>query len=278
MKNEAILDYYILNGDVYSTDNMDIFNQIGFPSIYEVIRVIDGIPLYFEDHIYRMRKSAELLGYEIFKSNEEIINQISRLIKVNNSPNLNIKLLCSNLTEKNQIILVYFIESHYPTKQMYNRGIHTILFNSERKNPNAKVVNTSFREKVNEKIKAEKAYEAILVNSAGYITEGSRSNIFFVKDNSVYTAPAGDVLLGVTRKRIVALCKNVGINVVEKNVHVDNLDEIDGLFMTGTSVNVLPITTIDNKKYDSVNNEIIKRIGEEYLQDVRGYINLKKKK
>lgn len=275
MKKEAIKDYFILNGEVATVSDTRIFEEIVKSPIYEVIRVIDGIPLFFEEHIERMRRSSEIVDYSIYRSDEEFFFDMKKLIEINNVKNLNIKLLCVNIEGKGQIFLAYFIESYYPSEEVYKEGIHTILYDFERVNPNAKVLNISFKEDVKNKLKEEKAFEALLVNKEGYITEGSRSNMFFVRGDKVYTAPSGEVLLGVTRKHIVEVCEKLNIKVVEENIHVEDLDKIDAIFMSGTSVNVLPIATVDEKRYDSVNNNIVKAIGNGYLEEMKKYLKSK---
>src|SRR5690606_23042999 len=147
---------------------------------------------------------------------------IVRLIEANEEGNLNVKLLYSS-SEGNPMLFVYFIKSFYPPEEYYKEGIHTILFNYERENPNAKVQRSSFKEQINEELEKNKAFEALLVNSNGYVTEGSRSNIFFVKKNKIYTAPEGAVLLGITRKYILQVCKELNIEVVEENTHIDEI-------------------------------------------------------
>ncbi|WIV11753.1 aminotransferase class IV [Proteiniborus sp. MB09-C3] len=278
MYNESILKYYMYNGEIEPTSNDEGFEKASSPLIYEVIRVIDGVPIFLEGHIERMRKSAELIGKTIKKTDEEIKQEIHRLIDSNKEYNMNIKLLCSNVDSPNQTFMAYYIKSSYPEKEVYEKGIHTILFHSERENPNAKIVNADLRQRINDEIKEQNAYEALLVNRKGYITEGSRSNMFFVKGDKVYTASAGDVLLGITRNEIMNVCKEQNIEVIEEEVHMDSLKDLDGAFMTGTSVNALPIATIDDIKLDSVNNSIIKRIAEGYLQKMQEYIKLNIKK
>lgn len=275
LKKEAIKDYFILNGEVATVSDTRIFEEIVKSPIYEVIRVIDGIPLFFEEHIERMRRSSEIVDYSIYRSDEEFFFDMKKLIEINNVKNLNIKLLCVDIEGKGQIFLAYFIESYYPSEEVYKEGIHTILYDFERVNPNAKVLNISFKEDVKNKLKEEKAFEALLVNKEGYITEGSRSNMFFVRGDKVYTAPSGEVLLGVTRKHIVEVCEKLNIKVVEENIHVEDLDKIDAIFMSGTSVNVLPIATVDEKRYDSVNNNIVKAIGNGYLEEMKKYLKSK---
>lgn len=264
MKPEAIAQFYIVNGELKVTSNVRIFQRIEKPPIYEVIRVVDGIPLFLEDHIKRMRESARIIDYQIERADKEIEGDIRELILQNKIENLNVKLLCTDIEKLGQVFLIYFIKSFYPPEEYYEKGIHTILFHHKRENPNAKVQMISFREEVAKQLDEKKAFEALLVNEEGYIPEGSRSNMFFVKGDKIYTAPKGDVLLGITRKYILKVCEELNIKVVEENIHVEDLDKLDGAFMSGTSVNVLPIATIGDIELDSVNNRIIKAINKGY--------------
>jgi branched-chain amino acid aminotransferase len=275
LKPEAIEKYYMVNGSLTSTDNLNIFYSIEKPPIYEVIRVIDGIPLFLEDHLERMRKSGELVGVNINRLGKDIEKDLMKLIEANGIKNLNVKLLCADIEGKGQVFLAYFIKSFYPPDEYYRDGIHTILFHHERENPNAKVLKSSFKEEVANKLEENNAFEALLVNKDGYITEGSRSNMFFVKEKKIYTAPKGAVLLGITRQHIMGVCKELNIEVVEENIHVDDLQTLNGAFMSGTSVNVLPISTIDNIKLDSVNNHIIRKVANGYENKMKEYIKSK---
>lgn len=276
MKPEAIKEFYMVNGQLELTTNVKFFEKVEKPPIYEVIRVIDGVPLFLEDHLNRMRESAHIINYQIERTDKKIEEDIKRLILENKVENLNVKLLCTDIEEMGQIFLAYFIESFYPPEEYYRDGIHTILFHYERENPNAKVLVTSFKEEVARQLKEKEAFEALLVNKDGYIPEGSRSNMFFVKGERIYTAPKGDVLLGITRKHIFEVCETLNLKVTEENIHLGDLDKLDGAFMSGTSVNVLPISTIDHIKLDSVHNKIIKEINKAYVNKMKEYIKSKK--
>ncbi len=276
MKPEAIKEFYMVNGQLELTTNVKFFEKVEKPPIYEVIRVIDGVPLFLEDHLNRMRESAYIINYQIERTDRKIEEDIKKLILENKVENLNVKLLCTDIEGMGQIFLAYFIESFYPPEEYYRDGIHTILFHYERENPNAKVLVTSFKEEVARQLKEKEAFEALLVNKDGYIPEGSRSNMFFVKGERIYTAPKGDVLLGITRKHIFEVCETLNLKVTEENIHLGDLDKLDGAFMSGTSVNVLPISTIDHIKLDSVHNKIIKEINKAYVNKMKEYIKSKK--
>ncbi|HSH35583.1 aminotransferase class IV [Schnuerera sp.] len=275
MKPEAIKDYFLVNGKVESITNVEIFEKITKPPIYEVIRVIDKVPLFLEEHLNRMRESAKIVDYHIIRKDKEIEKDIKELINKNSIENLNVKLLCADIEGMGQVFLAYFIKSFYPPEEYYKKGIHTILFHYERKNPNAKVQMVSFREEVAKKLEENNAFEALLVNKNGYIPEGSRSNMFFVKGDKIYTAPKGDVLLGITRKYIFQVCEELNIKIIEENIHIEDLEKLDGAFMSGTSVNVLPISSVDDIKLNSINNKIIKEANNAYINKMKTYIKKK---
>lgn len=277
MEPEAIREFYIQNGHIKTTNDEDIFKKIDRPPIYEVIRVIKGVPLFLEEHLDRMFDSAKITEFELGRKEEEIRADIKDLILKNKIEDLNIKLLSSDVEGIGKIFLTYCINSFYPPKEYYENGIKTILFDYERQNPNAKVLFTSFKDEVAEKLKDKDAFEALLVGKSGYIPEGSRSNMFFVMEGKVYTAPESEVLLGVTRKQILKVCQELEIEVIEESIHKDSINKIEGAFMSGTSVNVLPISIIDGLNVNSMSNEIITRINQAYDKEMEDYINLYKK-
>ena len=129
--------------------------------IYEVLRVINGKPIFLENHLKRMKNSFELINEEFGLTYEELSMKINDLIKTEKKYEGNIK-ITYGVHEK--ILRIFFIEYSYPSDEMYGDGVETILYFGERENPNAKIVNENFREKINSEIKDKNAYEAILVD------------------------------------------------------------------------------------------------------------------
>lgn len=271
MKREARNEYFKFNDCILKTDDEDIFEKIVEASIYEVIRVIEGVPIFLEDHLDRMFNSASLIGYEIKYSKDEIKNSIKDVILKNEVKNQNIKLLASTV-DGEEVFLVYFVDSFYPPQEYYENGIKTIIFQHERDNPNAKVQKDDFRNRVKEAMDKNHAFEALLVNSQGYIPEGSRSNMFFVKDKKIFTAPSNEVLLGITRKYIFSLAERLDIDIIQESIHKDDVEKLEGAFMSGTSVGVLPIGRIDNMIIESSNSQIIIKLKESYDELIQNYI------
>lgn len=260
MKKEAVSDYYILNNRLCPVKDMTIFDSIGNNAIYEVIKIIDSIPLFFESHMERLRHSAELSGFKIKTKDKEIYKNILLLVKENKCDHINVKLVRSvSKSGTDEIFLIYFIYSEYPGKDVYEHGIHTILFEAERPDPNIKTLKGSFRENVKDQREASGAYEALLVDKNGYISEGSRSNIFFIKHGEIFTSPAEFVLLGVTRQQVMELCSSMRMRVTERCIHKNELSGIEGAFITGTTVDVLPVSSVGKIQIPSVFQPQIKK-------------------
>ncbi len=272
MSSEIIEAYLISNSKIMPVSETGTLSAGSSKTIYEVIRVLSGVPLFLERHLERLEASAKLIGCTVGSIADNLESSIHELIKANNSPDKNIKIIVYNLESSTPDYMAYFIQSSYLTADEYGTGVHAILLKEERTNPNAKVVNLSFKEKVAAALYDAKAYEALLVNNENEITEGSRSNIFFVKDGVVYTAPKGSVLIGITRVCVFELCEQLGIDIAEKPIDASALREMDGVFMTGTSPKLLPISTIDDMHFGSADNQTIKALMKGYDEMLEEYI------
>lgn len=89
------------------------------------------------------------------------------------------------------------------------------------------------------------ADEAILLDKNGFISEGSGENIFLIKNNTIYTPTVDHCLNGITRQSVMKIAADMGYEVVEKNLKIDELINSDEAFFTGTAVEITPISKID---------------------------------
>jgi branched-chain amino acid aminotransferase len=108
-------------------------------------------------------------------------------------------------------------------------------------------------------MKAQNAYEVLMVNHAGYITEGSRSNFFLIRENTLYSAPADWILPGVTRKQVLKLASEASIQLVEAPILFSDLAHFEAAFMCGTSPKVMPVKSIDQNTY-SVTDPLLTKL------------------
>jgi D-alanine transaminase len=94
--------------------------------------------------------------------------------------------------------------------------------------------------------KEQDAREAILIRPDGTVTEGTRTSLFGVVNGTLRTGPlSSEILPGVTRSVVVSLIHKLGLPLEEKHLQVEELPKLQELFLTGTTSEVLPITTLD---------------------------------
>ena len=237
----------------------DLQKHTEHQEIYEVIRVENNIPLFFSDHLLRFENSLKKLNLKPHFTPNRILIAIHQLINSRTIKDGNLKISCFvNATAVCQYY-IYPITSSYPTTQMYTNGVFTDLFDAERNNPNIKIGSTEVRKNANSEIKKKQIFETLLVNHNGLITEGSRSNVFFIIDNTVYTAPSKIVLEGIIRKKVLEIINTSTIHLRMECINVSELNKIESAFLTGTSPRVLPINRIGNRNLD-VNNPILRNL------------------
>lgn len=241
---------FLLNGDVNKSAEFDNEALNHGISIYEVIRIINGKALFFKEHYERLIRSAQMLSIDLWIYKDEIIRQMEELARINEVFNGNIEIIYTLTENGEKIFHCLFIEPHYPTPEMLANGVPSELHFAERENPNAKIINLDLRDKTNSHIVKEELYEVLLVDRNGYITEGSRSNVFFIKGENVYTSPVSEVLPGITRLKVFEMCKKHSIPLQEISIKADDIAMYDVAFYTGTSPDVLPISTIGNIQYN----------------------------
>jgi len=114
--------------------------------------------------------------------------------------------------------------------------------------------------------------EAILLDTEGYVAEGSGENIYTVKDGVLYTPPlSSPVLAGITRDSVLRIARDLGVTVVEQKFTRDTMYIADELFMTGTAAEVTPVREVDNRRIGAgVPGPVTKKIQDTYFRAVHG--------
>ena len=261
--NECFGKKFILNGELQSCESFDNSLIYDGDSIYEVLRMVKGSPVFFDDHMERLSTSARLQRKKMLADASILKKDIINLTKSDRKKEVNLKIVF-NYKKDSYNYIVYFIGPMYPSEEQYRKGVKGILFYAERKDPGSKVINHKLRSSIFHKLILDGAYEALLVNNNGQITEGSRSNIFFLKNNVLVTAPDDLILNGITRKHILEICRENNIKVRLAYVRAERITDFEAVFMTGTSPMVLPFCCIDDK-YFSVRIPVIRKLRDLYF-------------
>ncbi len=93
--------------------------------------------------------------------------------------------------------------------------------------------------------------EALLLDTEGYVAEGSGENIFIVRDGVIYTPELTSALEGITRDAVVQLARETGYTLIEKRITRDEVYIADEAFFTGTAAEVTPVRELDNRSIGS---------------------------
>jgi branched-chain amino acid aminotransferase len=233
--------------------------SLTLPSVYEVIRLSGGKPQFLKEHYERLERSLASMGKPVPFTCGELASYIDELAEETGIKDHNIKLE----SDISGYSIMYLNPTHYPAAELYRSGVKVGLFRGERKNPNIKMMDRELRDATDRAIRQGDLYEVLLVNREGYITEGSRSNVFFIKNGEVFTSPTDAVLPGVTRTVIIRIIESSGIPVHYRAIRRDELGRFDAAFISGTSPKVLPIASIGSNTYD-VNDPVLRSVMEQY--------------
>jgi len=93
-------------------------------------------------------------------------------------------------------------------------------------------------------------FDALFTNERGEITEGSITNVFFLRKGHILTPPTyAGLLPGITRKHIIKVARTLGFSLTESTVTPGDLDRFDGAFVTNSVVEILPVRTVGDRDY-----------------------------
>jgi branched-chain amino acid aminotransferase len=238
---------------------------------YEVLRISDGTALFLEDHLQRLQNSLNLASRAFIISIPVIHYLLRNLIRRNNTANGNVKILIHFVEDETPVIFTFFVPHFYPGPLMYEKGVPLALYNAERRDPKIKKFHAEMIAGLNAFIKSRDIYDVLLADVNGNITEGSRTNIFFIEKDALLTPPADSVLNGITRLKVLEICKRLDINVNEQPISSHSLGKYESAFLTGTSPKILPVNTIDGHHYN-VDNMLTRKLMKEYDNLIADYL------
>jgi len=264
--NDNMGKIFTCGGKIYEIDKHPfpfIPGEVLTGDIYEVLRAIDGKLLFYKDHIQRFTKSIELSGLQYDFNKEKFKKDLIQLVKAEGNLNRNIKIVLAR-REGVLYLYAYLNKYYYPAENQYIEGVKTDFVEIERQNPNIKAFNENYKKAVNKAMEEKDLFEVILVNSSGYVTEGSRTNIFAIQGSKIYTAPAAMVLEGITRKYVIQACREAGFVVVEQAMEKAEILACDGVFLSGTSIKTLPVKSIGGREFNTGNNEVFQQVRRAY--------------
>jgi branched-chain amino acid aminotransferase len=231
-------------------------------SVYETIGTFQGRLFAARDHLDRLERSAERIGLRT-PPRATIEKAMAETIAAAGFPESRVRVILTrgagkldldpaSIDDTQLVIMVFPLGA--PTPEMYDKGVAVAIVSITRNSPAAmdpKVKSGNYLNNVlalGEARRRNKAYEAILCGGDGSIAEGSTSNIFIVTSGEVRTPPPEvGILDGITRSKVIELCRGNAVPFAERRISPDELRGADEAFITSATRGVLPVTTVDEK-------------------------------
>lgn len=273
--------YFSKNGEILPTSEaivsvQDLHFQYGF-GVYESLRVRNSI-VYFNDmHVDRLLESAHIIGLEHPNSKDQIITYINDVSKKNNLESSNIKiLLIGGKTSEESNLYIFPVQPLYPDRKLYRDGAAVQTVNYQRFMPNAKTLNMLPSYLFFTKARKNGNFDALFMDKDNFILEGTRTNFFVIKNNTLITPHKSLVLDGVIRQTLIAVAQKNGFKIEEDKIPLSNLKDFDGAFLTSTSTKILPLVKIDEFSYPVVPEKLkeLMKIYDEFLDTCDGLFRI----
>ncbi|RKD75693.1 branched chain amino acid aminotransferase [Sinobaca qinghaiensis] len=230
--------------------------------VFEGIRVYSGNVYKLDEHLKRLYNSAKSIMLDIPHSSEEMTEIILETLRKNDLQDAYIRLVVSrgvgNLgldpasCSSPQIIAIAEELAIYP-KEFYENGLDIVTVATRRNSPDVlspKVKSLNYLNNILVKIEAGLAgvSEALMLNSEGYVAEGSADNIFIIRNNTLYTPPGYiGALEGITRAAIMELSEELGYTLKEEPFTRHDVYTADEVFLTGTAAEVIAVVKVDGR-------------------------------
>ncbi|MDR9793439.1 D-amino-acid transaminase [Aeribacillus pallidus] len=225
--------------------------------VYEVIRVYNKKPFMLREHLERLQTSAEAIKLKLDQTLEQYEQLIKEAIEKSALTDCDVYLqITRGVAVRNHLfpdVSVSTTMTVRPAKQLprhlRENGVSAIFHDDERwANCYIKSLNLLPNILAKQTAHEKGSYEAILVRDE-YVTEGSSSNVFIVKNGTIYTTPLSKhILSGITRMAVKSIIETEGLTLVEEKFTKEDVLESDEVFITSTTSEILPIVTVDGQK------------------------------
>ena len=215
-----------------------------------------------KEHTDRMFNSAHIYMMKIPYSREEIMEATKEVVRANNLESCYIRPIAYYGSEKMgvspkgaavHVAIAAWPWGAYLGEEGMERGIRVKTSSFARHHVNVTMARAKFAATYANSILANMEAtndgydEALLLDVDGFVAEGAGENVFIIKDGVIYEPELTSALVGITRSTIIALAKDMGLEVHAKRLTRDDVYIADEAFFTGTAAEVTPVRELDNR-------------------------------
>jgi len=244
--------------------------------IWDSLRYHNNNFIFLKEHLDRLFKDAKLIDLKIHLSRKKLSEALIKTIKINKmKTDVHLRIIVSRgikstpyqspkvTISKPTIIIIP--EYKKPDIKAYKKGLKLVTVKTIRGPINVQNPQINSLSKLNcilACIEANKknADEALMFDINGNIATNNSTHFFFVKNKTVFTSTGKYCVTGITRQKIIDLCKKNKIKVKEKNFKLNEVLNADEAFCTGSFAGIVPVNQINKKKYSLKKNHITKEL------------------
>jgi len=227
-------------------------------AIYEVAGVLDGKLVDFEHHMQRYFNSLKKLSIESPLSQPDILHAFRQLVELNQLDEGLVYMQVTRGTAERDFVwpedvkptVFMFTQAKAASENQAGKSGVTLASTADIRWARRDIKSVNLLAQVLAKKAAHDAgaYEALMIDDEGYVTECGSTSFFIVRDKLILTRPLNnDILPGVTRRAVVTLCNNQGLRLVETRFTLDEALTADEAFISGASSYILPVVKIDEQ-------------------------------
>jgi len=231
--------------------------------IYETMRTYHRRPFLLDRHMRRLRRSAKMIDLPLPFSDEQLATQIrdtQALARIDGEVYIRVLVTrgVGELTYDTKATpdpsMVIIIKPHVdPAPAVYEQGVRVVIVDVVRNHPDSVNPMIKSNNLMNSALAMQEAlrsnaFEGVMRNYLGELTECTTANLFIVKDTVALTPPLGAGLLpGITREFLFDVGKQVGVDVREQVLRDEDLFGADEAFLTSTTREAVPIVTVNDR-------------------------------
>ena len=244
--------------------------------IWDSLRYHNNNFIFLKEHLDRLYKDAKLIDLKIHLTRKKLSEALTKTIKINKmKTDVHLRIIVSRgikstpyqspkvTISKPTIIIIP--EYKKPDVKAYKKGLKLVTVKTIRGPNNVQNPQINSLSKLNcilacIEANKKKADEALMFDIHRNIATNNSTHFFFVKNKTVFTSTGKYCVTGITRQKIIDLCKKNKIKVKEKNFKLNEVLNADEAFCTGSFAGIVPVNQINKKKYSLKKNPITKEL------------------